>query len=81
MHKRSSYSNYYYVTVFYKQPKRFLFWTYTKDAEQIFNAMIHPTLTENNILDAAYRCIRDWDNWKARNLDLLGDYPPKKLGV
>lgn len=80
--KRSTYSEYYYVTVYRKvKKKRFFFWTYEKDVEQIFNNMIHPTLNERNIRDAAYKCVQDWDNWKARDTSLLGDYPPKKLGA
>jgi hypothetical protein len=79
VHKKASYISYHYVTLFYKKQCRFLFWTYTKDVEQIFSSIIHPTLSEHNILTAAMEVVQKRNDWLARDSSLLGDYPPKKL--
>jgi len=79
VHKQSSYSKYHYVTMFRKKQKRFLFWTYTRNVELIFNDMIHPTLTKENVRQAAINCTRQWERWKSSDGSLVGDYPPKSL--
>lgn len=82
VHTLFSGSRFHYVTIYRKVEKRhFFFWTRTEDHKQIFSEMVHDGLNERSILRAARGCLDQWAEWKTGNPDLLGDYPPKKLGA
>lgn len=82
VHEASYSSSYHYVTIYQKVQKRFLFWTYTADVQHIFTERIYPFLTEDNIRKSARKCLQQWKDWDAAQAsNLLGDYPPKKLGA
>ena len=81
VHESYAGSKHHYVTVYRKVEKRsFFFWTRTVDQKQIFSQLVFNGLNERSIRTAAQECMIQWAEWKAGNPDLLGDYPPKKLG-